>query len=515
MTDSPVSPPDDSTVVASPSIEDRDSAMLVAYELALRAALARQNPLGEGDRQILTQLHQTLKLSEDQVRTIHQRVQTELEQQETHYHQTQVRQYEQTFVDLLESDGTVSPANRAVLKQLQLQLDLKDPDIQVVEQQAQQLFQQRLAGAQPNSLTDTHWESNPVPEPNTTNPAISGGETTTVTPEAVTPEVANPETVMPEAATPEVVTPEVVMPEVVMPEAANSETVMSEAATPGVANPEAANPETAADLANSEATPTHQNATEQPASDPAAFAVPTELNTIEPNLKHTNDADEVDDGTTQQTAGGSAPHSDSAPGHFPSKTIVESSRVPNVSAIADNSKVKYGLLEKYLKNFEWKQADLETLMIMLRATVEPVSWMNPDAIRQLPCADLEKLDHLWRHHSNGRFGFSVQYSIFQTMELDNNPVIRFGKKLGWTILDQEFVGFKYYNQLTFDPSVANVPVGHFPARWFWQIPWWESLRSGGLGTGRGGCGEDVSQMLVTMMGRFDICEDDVNRVQLR
>ncbi|MGK7890748.1 MAG: GUN4 domain-containing protein [Leptolyngbyaceae cyanobacterium] len=367
-------------------MEDRDPTMLAAYELALRGALSHQMPIGEGDRHILIQLQQTLKLPNSQVRTIHQRVTAEIKQQEVRY-QDQVGQYEQQFVDLLEPDGTVTPANRTQLKQLQCQLGLKDTDIQVIEEQAQHMIGQHHG----------------------VEPALPVGD-------RLPPDTLDLPT--------------------------------------GADRPQPRPTEVSEETAST-----------QPTTDP------------------TLDAESLEPDT-------------------------ESDRLSDLPIFVDTSNLQYNRLKTHLVKSEWMQADAETLAIMLTATVESVSWMSPDAIHKLPCEALEQLDHLWQDYSNGRFGFGVQHSIFQNMETGDNQVIRFGKKVGWTLLGREFVGFKYYNQLTFGPSSADIPVGHFPARWFWQIPWFESLRSGGLGTGRGGCGEDAANMFVTMMGRFDLCDHD-------
>lgn len=81
-------------------------------------------------------------------------------------------------------------------------------------------------------------------------------------------------------------------------------------------------------------------------------------------------------------------------------------RPPTASLNAD-----YSQLENLLKQKDWKQADRETFRLMLKvAKRESEGWLNLESIDYFPCPDLKKIDGLWVKYSNGRFGFSVQYS---------------------------------------------------------------------------------------------------------
>ena len=71
----------------------------------------------------------------------------------------------------------------------------------------------------------------------------------------------------------------------------------------------------------------------------------------------------------------------------------------------------YSQLENLLKQKNWKQADRETFILMLKvAKRESEGWLNLESIDNFPCPDIKKIDGLWVKHSNGRFGFSVQHS---------------------------------------------------------------------------------------------------------
>ena len=83
--------------------------------------------------------------------------------------------------------------------------------------------------------------------------------------------------------------------------------------------------------------------------------------------------------------------------------------------------IDYTRLRDLLKAGEWKEADQETLAVMLKiADREKEGWLNIYSIEQFPCTDLRTIDQLWVRYSNGHFGFSVQKVIWQEV----------GKKMG-------------------------------------------------------------------------------------
>ncbi|GAB4383936.1 MAG: hypothetical protein Kow00121_46710 [Elainellaceae cyanobacterium] len=174
----------------------------------------------------------------------------------------------------------------------------------------------------------------------------------------------------------------------------------------------------------------------------------------------------------------------------------------------------YRELVNCLQAQQWKQADLETLRLMLKVTEqEQQGWLSPEAIALLPCDDLKQIDRLWGEYSNEKFSFRRQWRIYYTMPLPKPSVLRlsnvnydqalaFSKAVGWWRSGFEF--YKYYNQLTFAPGSSDVPDGHLPALWFWHIPWWRAVRYGGLWASRGGCSVDV-QTLSAFMQKLQDC----------
>lgn len=62
-------------------------------------------------------------------------------------------------------------------------------------------------------------------------------------------------------------------------------------------------------------------------------------------------------------------------------------------------------------------------------------WLDSDDIDNFPCADLRTIDRLWVAASKGRFGFSVQKEIYQslggTRQYDEKIWEAFGDRVGW------------------------------------------------------------------------------------
>jgi hypothetical protein len=74
---------------------------------------------------------------------------------------------------------------------------------------------------------------------------------------------------------------------------------------------------------------------------------------------------------------------------------------------------RYAQLAYYLAAGMWKEADKETLKVMLEvAGREEQGYLNVNDIREFPCEDLRIIDQLWVDYSNGHFGFSVQKEIY-------------------------------------------------------------------------------------------------------
>ncbi|NJR74448.1 MAG: hypothetical protein HC773_13970 [Scytonema sp. CRU_2_7] len=129
-------------------------------------------------------------------------------------------------------------------------------------------------------------------------------------------------------------------------------------------------------------------------------------------------------------------------------------------------------LHDLLVSERWKEADHETLRIMLKVTDrEQEGWLNVASIHNFPREDLRAIDQLWVESSNGRFGFSVQQRIWKSVggNLKANDKIyeAFGDCVEWRV----HKNWLQINELTFNSSA---PTGHLPA---------VAVRLGGLSWG--------------------------------
>ncbi|GGA45261.1 serine/threonine-protein kinase [Okeania sp. KiyG1] len=141
---------------------------------------------------------------------------------------------------------------------------------------------------------------------------------------------------------------------------------------------------------------------------------------------------------------------------------------PNITS---KTKIDYSPLRNFLAEGKWREADRETVALMLKvADKNQDEKLSVSDIENFPCSELEKINQLWVDYSQGRFGFSVQKSIYFSMVKSIEE--RFGKNrkyykmiwqnfsdaVGWQVAGQA----KYYNDLDFS---LNAPIGHLPVSW--------------------------------------------------
>ncbi|MBW4480093.1 MAG: GUN4 domain-containing protein [Tolypothrix brevis GSE-NOS-MK-07-07A] len=153
--------------------------------------------------------------------------------------------------------------------------------------------------------------------------------------------------------------------------------------------------------------------------------------------------------------------------------------------------VDYTRLRDLLKAQKWKGADQETLAVMLRAGGrEKEPWLDSESIENFPCTDLRTIDQLWVKYSNGRFGFSVQKRIWESVGKD---LEKFGDRVGWLkyekVVIEKWFGLKQQETnkarwLQFDDLTYNLSAskGHLPFDTWWFVEylrlhegkWWFS-----------------------------------------
>ncbi|MGE5655082.1 MAG: GUN4 domain-containing protein [Actinomycetota bacterium] len=124
----------------------------------------------------------------------------------------------------------------------------------------------------------------------------------------------------------------------------------------------------------------------------------------------------------------------------------------------------YAQLRDLLAAGKWQEADEETRFILLKIVErDSIGWLNAEAIAKLPCTDLHTVNQLWLKYSQGRFGFSVQKTLYQEVGRD-------WEKLG------EVVGWRKHGKWLSIPSLIyapHAPIGHLPGcgAWVASLVW--------------------------------------------
>jgi uncharacterized protein YegL len=173
----------------------------------------------------------------------------------------------------------------------------------------------------------------------------------------------------------------------------------------------------------------------------------------------------------------------------------------------ENKQVDYTQLGNLLAEGKWKEADEETARLMFKiADREKERWLRVEDIEQFPSSDLQTIDQLWVEYSNGRFGFSVQKQIYQslggTKEFNQKITEAFWHKVGLMINNQPY--WSQYDNLTFNLSA---PVGHLPIRYDVETP------SGIIGVVEGLlCRPDL--VVLEKPNNLDNLDTHVNQVEL-
>jgi serine/threonine protein kinase len=143
-------------------------------------------------------------------------------------------------------------------------------------------------------------------------------------------------------------------------------------------------------------------------------------------------------------------------------SIQETKTAQNIAKIVTNSdsKIDYIKLKKLLETANLKEADQETAKLILKITNrEKAGWLDKSHIENFPCQELQIINQIWYQGSNGRFGFSVQKKLYQSLggNQQYNPKIwrDFGDKVGW----RKNNSWLSYKDLNFN---LWAPQGHLP-----------------------------------------------------
>ena len=129
------------------------------------------------------------------------------------------------------------------------------------------------------------------------------------------------------------------------------------------------------------------------------------------------------------------------------------------------AKADYTKLEQLLAAGQWKEADWETANKMLEvAGRQKDDWLRLEDVENFSCPDLRAMDRLWVKYSDGRFGFSVQKRIYQslggTKEHNDKVWNGFGEAIGWKQKGGKEL-WVLYSPLAYN-NAALLPTGHLP-----------------------------------------------------
>ena len=124
--------------------------------------------------------------------------------------------------------------------------------------------------------------------------------------------------------------------------------------------------------------------------------------------------------------------------------------------------VDYNKLRDLLAVQNWKEADLETARVMLQAACrQEEMFLRIEDIDNFPCEDLCTINKLWLHYSDGKFGFSVQKEIYESLssteKYDEKIWVSFCDCVGW----RKRGDWLYPWDLAF--NVKSAPTAHLPA----------------------------------------------------
>jgi uncharacterized caspase-like protein len=149
---------------------------------------------------------------------------------------------------------------------------------------------------------------------------------------------------------------------------------------------------------------------------------------------------------------------------------------PSEAKLLPKTGVDYTELNHYLAVGDWKAADQATNRLMIQAAKrEKEGYLTYNDVKYFPYEDLQIIDNLWVNYSKGKWGFSVQVSIWREC---GSPHIshgddwrKFGALVGWYIPNYPNSQYYYSSQyggswidssedLIFD--LDKSPIGELP-----------------------------------------------------
>ena len=124
----------------------------------------------------------------------------------------------------------------------------------------------------------------------------------------------------------------------------------------------------------------------------------------------------------------------SAYGLLAGKTETQVEQALQSFSLISQAGIDYSSLQYLLASQELEKADEQTRKLVLQAANRSDNWLRYEDIQSLACEDLFILDRLWTIYSQGRFGFSVQKRIWESLgseKSDRGRGQEFSDRVGW------------------------------------------------------------------------------------
>jgi hypothetical protein len=159
----------------------------------------------------------------------------------------------------------------------------------------------------------------------------------------------------------------------------------------------------------------------------------------------------------------SSPRPTKTPRLAPTPTIaVLPQPTPNETPlISKTTGANYAPLRDLLTAGRWIETDQETTRVMLKVTGRTAErTLRLEDVDRFSCGDLRIINQLWLTASDGKFGFSVQGQIYQslggTRRYSQDIWRKFGEQVGW----RSGSSWLPYSDYIFN---LNAKAGHLPS----------------------------------------------------
>jgi hypothetical protein len=151
---------------------------------------------------------------------------------------------------------------------------------------------------------------------------------------------------------------------------------------------------------------------------------------------------------------------------------------PSPSPTQETLKGNYTQLEKHLKERNLKASDEETFRVMIQVAGQKSieqGYFDLTEWKSFSCADLNKIDQLWREATAGKQGFSAQRKVLEAQGKGKDAGQKYLNQVGLKQGNDNLVDFNYDEQTKVtkytedkEPKFANPPEGQLPAMLYWR-----------------------------------------------